>query len=89
MPLPLGAVTGAAGHHHLQRLRVPLGPQLDQRVEKRHATEEGVQFLAFGDFLELRVQLRKRCGVQRRLESVKKRNLCPTPAKPQIAPTSQ
>jgi len=37
VPLPLGAANGAAGHHHFQRLRVPLGPQLDQRVEEIHA----------------------------------------------------
>lgn len=30
--LPLGAILGAAGHHDFQRLRFPLGPQLDERV---------------------------------------------------------
>ena len=37
VPLPLGAVFGAAGHHDFQGLRLPLGPQLDQRVEEIHA----------------------------------------------------
>ena len=31
------AVLGAAGHHHFQRLRVPLGPQLDHGIEEIHA----------------------------------------------------
>jgi hypothetical protein len=37
VPLPLGAVFGAAGHHDFQRLSVQLGPELDQRIEKIHA----------------------------------------------------
>ena len=32
LPVGVGAILGVAGHHHLQRLRLPLGPQLDQRV---------------------------------------------------------
>ena len=29
--LPLGAVLGVAGHHNLQRFRLPLGPNAESR----------------------------------------------------------
>ena len=111
--LPIRAVLRAAGHHDLQRIFRPLGPQLDKSIEKIHADaaahaddhrlavhrlhallemrhqvgghqrdafriahqclQRGPfglelfllrQLLAFGDFLELRIQLRQLGGVQ-------------------------